>query len=242
MFRLVSSPGRVAASTSITVAPALPSRNGTWVGAPGRTVNCSHDLAVLPQGDRHVRPRIGGIVDPQLQRLRLADNAEAWRLQNDELTVALVRVTGEQHVQRCAGSELGGISRRVVGLAVGKRDHGPQPRAIALGQRLLRRENRRRALAAFAVDGDLAQLDAGQAAEPLPQRALGRVDLGGRSPKRWLGERSVSIRTRSSSGSRCSRRRIGLARNGSTRARNTARHAVPRARRQKREADQEQGA
>ena len=53
----------------------------------------------------------------------------------------------------------------------------------------------------------------------------------GRSWRRWLGEWSLTSSTMSSSASRCSRRRTGLARAASSRARKRTRQPMPRARR-----------
>ena len=154
----------------------------------------AHDLAVLTDGDRHAGcggGLAGNVVDAQLDHLRLADHAEAGRLQDGELAVALLGPAGEQHVQGCRQVEGGRVGGRVVGLAVGQRHHRTQPRAVALGQPLLEPGEQAAALAALAVERQLAQLDAGHPLDPLAQRGLGLGQLG-RAVGQALAGRAVA--------------------------------------------------
>ena len=75
-------------------------------------------LAVAPYGDRRVAGRNALVDDAERDRLRLADNAEAWGGDERHAAVALVLVAGDQGVHRCIEAQRPDVGRNVVHAAV----------------------------------------------------------------------------------------------------------------------------
>ena len=111
----------------------------------------------------------------------LADDPEARRLQELDLTVALVRMSGDEHVQRRLDAEGGERGRDVVDHAVGDHDDAGEPLRRHIGERLSQCGEQLGAVVAGRVRHvDEARLDVGQGAEAALQ--LGSDLIGHRRP------------------------------------------------------------
>ena len=92
-------------------------------------------LAVAAHGQRRRLAPFGGVEDPRDDRLVLADDAEARRLDEFDAAIALAFVAGDEHMQRRVEAERVERSGNVVRDAVGDEDRP----ADALGRRVAQR-------------------------------------------------------------------------------------------------------
>ena len=142
---------------------------------PGRAWTWASDLAVAAQRDRDRARARCLVLDPDREGLRLADDAERGRLLDHEAAVGLVLAAGEEGVE--GGGDALGVGGRVVDLAVGQRQDGAQAAAVGLGQRIGEAGEERGAVAAAAVELDLAQLHARHVGQALTDVLLGLGQL-----------------------------------------------------------------
>ena len=117
-----------------------------------------------------------------------ADDAEAGRLHEPDLAVALVGAAGDEGVQRGVEAEQLGRGRDVVDDAVGDEEHAGEPVGRHVGEGVGERREQAGAVVAFAVAGlDEARLDVGQGGEAALQVVAHPVGHGRALAERLRG-------------------------------------------------------
>ena len=118
-----------------------------------RADRLAHELLAVPAHRDHCGARAAAFQHLRADRLVLADDAEAGRLEELDLAVALVGAPGHERVQRRAEAEALDGSRDVVHDAV--RDHHDAGEAIGrdVGKSVGERREEARAVVASAVIG-----------------------------------------------------------------------------------------
>ena len=169
LLTVVSSSSSGEASISTMFGPACGIGMSTLVGLADAHVAGLELFAVA--ADRDLRGALARalVLDPEADGLRLPDDAEARRRDQRDAAVALVRVAGDQRMQRRGKAERGGVGRHVVHAAVGDHDGAGDAVGRHVGERRAERGEQPRAvgLAVGLAGLDHAHLEARNAAEPL---------------------------------------------------------------------------
>ena len=136
-------------------------------------------LAVLAQGDGHrlARTFARQVVDAQGDLLLVAHHAVARHLLDQQPTVLLVALSGQQQVQRRVDAEALEVRRHVVDLAVGQDQDAREARAIDLGQGVAELLEQPRAALAVALHRGLDQLERVESFQGPAQLLHGLIDL-----------------------------------------------------------------
>ena len=111
----VSSSGSGATSSSTTLGPACSIAHLDVDRLADRRAERRDLLAVAPHFERDRLARIGGVEHARADRLVLADNAEARRLDQLDAPVALAFMAGDERMQRRLEAERGDDRRECHG-------------------------------------------------------------------------------------------------------------------------------
>ena len=192
-------------------------------------------LAVAAHRHRRRLALIVGIDDARDDRLVLADDAEARRLDELDAPVALALVAGDEHMHRRVEAERARRGRDVVGVSVGEQHRAADPLRRRIGQRRAQRGEQLRAAVvevARAASSTSRTSTLSSAARRFSSSARAAAVCFGRSSIWFDSDWSTTTATTSFSGRRSSCTNDGSASAASSSAQANARGSAAPGRRQ----------